>query len=313
MKKEHKYFGCMVLVFLFFSIILAVLFRKYSMLTFQHFLETCQQISRAFFTSGIHYIGFSLLTITILITAILLFKTLFSFVKTKNKLTQLLKYKTNKTHKKLLPILAKLRLSKDDVIVVSSALDHAFTFGLRSQKIVVSTALVQKLSSRQLEAVLLHEQYHSRHDHSILLLVSDVLSSAMFFLPLLKELARRMKIVFENQADAYAIRSQHTDKNLNSALVIVSRNTFEQYPGFAQRRVHVFSISSMSVTFSVIVIITVLFLLPVESHTRKSADMIGAQSACHEHQCSADCSTKSMSLGPIMSLGPTHSLSSLSY
>jgi len=257
-KKEYQYFGVVISIFLFSVFSLLKLLNKYSPLAIQHFAATCKQIIGTFFSSGVHYIGLILLVITFLVTVSLLLKTTLSFIKTRRKLTMLLNNRLDKHPNKLQQILLKLGLNNNSVIVVERKLDCAFSYGLFSQKILVSTGLISKLSTSQLEAVILHEQYHSQNKHVLLLTVSEILSSTLFFLPILSELTARMRVVFENQADKFTTKQQNTGEHLMTSLAKVSDSSFNDYPKFAMRRKHNFSKTNVLISIVVVAIGIVL-------------------------------------------------------
>src|SRR3990172_9174439 len=62
-------------------------------------------------------------------------------------------------------------------------------------KIVVSTKLIRELDKNQLEAVILHEYYHLKNLHPLLLIVGEILSSSLLLLPILRDLTGKMRTV----------------------------------------------------------------------------------------------------------------------
>lgn len=312
MKKEHKYFGTIFIIFLLSIATLGMLFRKYALLTFQHFIETCQQLATTFFSSGTHFIGLVLVILTALVAVIFCAKTLFSLVKAQRKIKNLLFYKSNSIPSKLQNILEKVGLKEDKVVVIKRQSSHAFSFGTRSQIIVLSDGLINKLTSRQLEAVVLHEKYHLESKHSLLLILSEIISSTLFFLPLVKEINKKMKIVFEKQADAFAISIQGNDFHLTKALLKVPNSRIYFYPSFAQRSNYKLSRASVFSSIVISALAILLFLFPTQSHANELA-LQQKGDECTQSQCTTHCPTDSMSQEPVISSNLQHNISFISY
>ncbi|MHA2060838.1 MAG: M56 family metallopeptidase [Candidatus Sifarchaeia archaeon] len=289
------------------------MFRKYALLTFQHFIETCQQLAATFFTSGTHFIGLVLVGLTVLVAVIFSAKTLFSLIKTQKKIENLIVYKSNTIPNKLQKVLEKIGFKEDKVVVVRKKSDHAFNYGIKSQKIMLSEGLIRKLTSEQLEAVVLHEWYHLKNKHSLLLILSEIFSSTLFFLPLVKEIHRKMKVVFENQADSFTKGVQGGNSHLNMALLKVPDSRIKHYPGFALRRQHEVSRNSMYVSIFVILAAMSLYLFPISTHAN---ELVSQQKGgeCTQSQCNTThCPTDNMSKDLVMSSGIQHTLSSVLY
>lgn len=104
------------------------------------------------------------------------------------------------------------------VILVNSNEKFAFCLGVRSPKIYISTGLIAKLSEKEIEAVLRHEQYHlENHDTFIMIIASAV--RAMFpFFPVLGDLIKKYRIEREIKADKFAIERVGEHYSLISAL-----------------------------------------------------------------------------------------------
>jgi hypothetical protein len=313
MKNEYKYFGIIFFMFLLSITTLVALFRKYALLTFQHFVETCQQLAVTFFSSGTHFIGLLLLALTALVALIFCAKTVFSLLKTQKKIETLLKHKSNTFPKKLYQVLEKVGLQEDKIVVIQRKSDHAFNYGVKSQKIMLSKGLIRKLTSDQLEAVVLHELYHLKNKHSLLLILSETFSSTLFFLPIVKEVHKKMKAVFENQADSFTTNLQGGNSHLNMALSKVPNSRVKYYPGFALRRQHEVSRNSIFVSIFVILAAMSLYLFPISTHAN---ELVSQQKGgeCTQSQCNeTHCPTDNMSKDLVMSSGIQHTLSSVLY
>lgn len=312
MKNEYKYFGLIFFMFILSIATLVALFRKYALLTFQHFVETCQQFATTFFSSGTHFIGLALIVLSFMVALIFGGKTILSILKTLRKIEGLLKYKTNIFPKKLVYVLIKVGLKKDQVIVVKRKLDYAFSFGVRSQKIMLSEGLIEKLSTKQLEAVVLHEWYHLQNKHSLFLVASEIFSSTLFFLPLVSEIHKKMKTIFETQADSFTRSVQGNNLYLEAAVLKIPNSRVDYYPGFALRRQYEISKNSFFVSIFVVLVAVTLSLYPISAHADEQAAQLKGNE-CTETQCTTHCPTDNMSKEIRMSSNLQHNIILSSY
>ncbi len=104
------------------------------------------------------------------------------------------------------------------VSLLPSSRRIAFTAGLWSPYIVVTTGLIEALTDKQLEAVLLHEEFHCRWRDPLRALVARALGTMLFFLPILRDLAYYYHISKEVDADLATVRQQGTRAHVASAL-----------------------------------------------------------------------------------------------
>jgi hypothetical protein len=292
MSKEQKYFLLIVVVFLASLYVTLFLFKKYALLTYGHFFETCRDIALGFFTSGTHYVGFILTAVVLLLTTGLFLKTLSSYVKTKRKLSELLEQKTSKLSVKMKMILERNKIQSNMLIVIASSWGYAFTIGWFAPQIVVSTHLVKNLNEKELEAVILHEFYHLKNKHPLLLIIGEILSSTLSLLPLLKELTTKMRIVIEREADDYVFKHQLTNKHLNMALDKVSfNNSFRVYPALSKR--NSYKVNRINLALSLITVLTtlLLFKLPTETYAVQLDQNI-KPSNCGLYTCSVHCQSE---------------------
>ena len=291
MTKELKYFLGILFIFSLSIYFLTLLLKKYATLTFEHFLVTCRVIASSFFSTGAHYVGFILIAIVLVTTLGLFLKTIFSYIKTKRKLGNLLQKQIFSLPKKLKIILERNGIRKDLIIILENSEDYAFTIDWFSPKIVLSFDLLNRLSNRQLEAVILHEYYHSKNKHPLLLVTSEILSSSLILLPILKELTKKMRTVLEEEADRYVFRQQKTTKHLNLALEMVSsQNRFKIYPNFSRRNNYKIKRFNFLVSVAVILAGFFLFKFPGDIHTIQATGN-SYLSNCEDNLCSTHCPT----------------------
>jgi hypothetical protein len=93
------------------------------------------------------------------------------------------------------------------VTLIDAATPMAFCAGWLQPRIYVSTAALEHLSDRELQAVLAHEQHHRALRDPLRLAISRALSQALFFLPILQPLHARYDDLAEQTADAAAVRA----------------------------------------------------------------------------------------------------------
>jgi|SRR3990172_2442506 len=289
MKKELKYFLSILSIFSLSIYFLSILLKKYATFTFEHFWQNCKVVASNLFSSGAHYIGFILIIFILVITFSFFLKTLFSYVKTQKKLNTILESRIFSIPDKLKIILKRNNIKLDSLIIVKDEKEYALTINWYLPKIVISSNLIEKLSGKQLEAVILHEYYHSKNRHPFLLITSEILSSSLLLLPVLRDLTRKLRTVLEQEADNYVSSQQKTVKHLNIALAKVkSENLFNLYPLFSKRNNYDFRKSSLYISTSVFLIGLFLFIFPVESHALQAVGNSN-QSNCGENLCSVNC------------------------
>jgi Zn-dependent protease with chaperone function len=103
-------------------------------------------------------------------------------------------------------LIANLEIDISKIILIESSLPIAFCFGFVRPRICVSTGLLDALSTSQLRATLCHEDFHCQRFDPLRILLVEAISTALFFLPVVKEWRSLVKIRLELDADAYAVR-----------------------------------------------------------------------------------------------------------
>lgn len=116
------------------------------------------------------------------------------------------------------------------VVGVAEALDvvdtphpFAFVYGWLHPRICVSTGLIGRLSDRELEAVLRHEQWHLVRRDPVRLLLVRMLSAAFLFVPGIRRLSRQYRLATEIAADRHAVNAMGSRRWLLSALMKLVR------------------------------------------------------------------------------------------
>ena len=177
------------------------------------------------------------------------------------------------------------------MIIVEDGNDYALTIDWFTPKIVISSHIIEKLSRKQIEAVVSHEFYHLKNKHPLLLIVSEILSSSLSLLPILNEITAKMRTVLEKEADRYVFRQQNTTRYLNLALEIVSsQNRFKIYPNFSKRNDYKLKRLNFLISMAVILAGFFLFKFPGDSHTIQAQEP-SKTANCGENICSTHCPT----------------------
>lgn len=96
---------------------------------------------------------------------------------------------------------------------------QAFCAGYLRPRIYLSDGARERLSRAELGAVLAHERHHLRRRDPLRLLAARTLADALFFLPILRQLADRYAALAELAADEAAVRAARGPAPLASALL----------------------------------------------------------------------------------------------
>jgi hypothetical protein len=91
------------------------------------------------------------------------------------------------------------------VDVVADRRPFSFCYWFRDPRICVSTALVRRLGTDELRAVLLHERYHLRHRDPLRLVIARYFAAGLYVVPVVEELASFYALQKEIAADDDAV------------------------------------------------------------------------------------------------------------
>lgn len=123
-------------------------------------------------------------------------------------------------------------------IVFADPQPLAFCAGLLRPRVYVSTGAIDALSPPELEAVLAHEAHHVRCRDPLRIVIARVLADALFFLPVLRDLAARYEALAEIAADAAAVRRHGGDRSpLAGALLAFDERASSAVVAIAPERV----------------------------------------------------------------------------
>ncbi len=110
---------------------------------------------------------------------------------------------------------------------------RAYTMGFFRRNIYVSTGLLKKVTTKELEAILLHEYKHAHDFDALKLFVAFMVEISLPFIPSLKDLSGSIRITREIHADEFAINIQKTDMHVLTSLKKMLRSTCNPQPQFA--------------------------------------------------------------------------------
>ena len=145
-----------------------------------------------------------------------------------------------RAHRRLmraLPVVARLP-GNPSVSVVDAAAPLAFCAGWLRPRVYVSEPVLERLSDRELRAVLAHEAHHGALRDPLRLAIGQVLCQALFFLPVLRPLHARSEEVAELSADAAAVAANDgTAAPLAAAMLALGASPSGVVAGISPARV----------------------------------------------------------------------------
>lgn len=102
---------------------------------------------------------------------------------------------------------------------VDDSAAYAFTYGFVQPRICLTSGLLRLLDEREVRAVLIHERHHLLSRDPLKIWISRALSSALFFLPVARELRDRYMSGKEIAADEVSATLVRSELPLASALL----------------------------------------------------------------------------------------------
>lgn len=301
MIKEYRYFLAISILGIGGLVGLGGLTHKYAPDISGHWLVACRMGITELALSGNHIVGAVVVILFGLALLAGIGRVVFSLVKTSQQISYLLKFK-REIPGKLLALAKRHQFEESQLVVISNQGHHVFSFGLGRPKILISTGLINLLSTKELEAVFLHEIYHARYGHGRLLFGGDVLAKMVFFLPIVKVLVEKLRGFCERQADAFTMSIQSDSKHIRLALAkVISDDKHFMFTGFAAVEVRErlsrlmgrasarkeWPMGSVFISGVMLALGLSLWLMPMENHTlAMEGDSI---EKCGENQCSIYC------------------------
>lgn len=207
--------------------------------------------------------------------------------------------------KKLRMLCQQHQVPLSQVVVTRERHATALALGAGTPKFIFSTRLLTYLSSRQLEAVLLHELYHARHHHPLVLFIAATISKTLFFVPVLSALAKHMHSEFEFRADQAAVRVQHTTRHLKEAMLVVlqkpaptpiyaaafgAQDVEQRLACLATNTSPKFRAPRYSLATTVIVLAAIVFLAtPTAAQVKAATELSASGPSCSFFNCVTAC------------------------
>ncbi len=311
MKTEQRYLVFWLSLFSFTCLYFLLIVLKFSRFSIQHLVRTCITgiTSIVHFSADVFsFVIFPLAGLCILTIAM---KVFFSYIKTQTKIHNLITHQMKLIPKKAQTLLSKHNIQQQEVIIVRSNQPLAYTIGIWSSKIMLSSALINKLSIPELEAVILHERHHQQHSHALLFFVGEIVNSILFLLPIFDDVFVFMKLKLETEADKTVIAYQKTTRHLLTSLqAITSSPIARYYPGFATYRLedrvgllshgipqtHPFSILKISFSLIVLLVSFTIIRMPVNADTSLNPQL--GQKCEGSMICAETCPTVEKSTSP---------------
>jgi Zn-dependent protease with chaperone function len=199
-------------------------------------------------------------------------------IKTQQEVNRLLDYADKKIPTNVKQIISAFN-PIPDTVVLSVEEPCAFCFGFLHPRICLSKGIVKQLSPQELKATILHEVAHYQRFDPMRILLIQVICTAMFFLPAIREWGKNYEIEMELKADRFAIK--HAGKsalagamryfaNLQPASAAVASSAiFSRFAGTAARveelltgkpwHCHISNRSLLQSSVSIFLICTLLF------------------------------------------------------
>ena len=103
-------------------------------------------------------------------------------------------------------LIASFGLDVSHIVLIQSTQPLIFCYGFLQPRICLSTGLVDFLSTKQLQAAFQHEDYHRQQWDPLRILLVEMVSAMLFFLPVIRDWCAAFKIKLELDADSYAAR-----------------------------------------------------------------------------------------------------------
>lgn len=119
------------------------------------------------------------------------------------------------------------------VDVVAARRPFAFVYGWRRPRICISTGLIERVSGRELQAVLLHERWHAVQRDPIRLTAAAAIERGLRFVPPVAASAAQFAAAVEIAADRFVVAEMGHARWLARALLRVEANS--PTPAFAGR------------------------------------------------------------------------------
>jgi len=214
MIRVNKHLAIFSTVFVLLGVIALFIIQKLSPLI-NHVAYYCKSLMQTNMTPIPYFLNIvpALFILLILIASLVKF----FFLTLKIKFTQY-KLKGKITIGRRVNRLIKLLGLADKTVIIKSNKSFAFCLGVKSPKIYISTELLSKLTLKEIESVLRHEQYHLENHDTFTMIVASVTYSFIPFFPLFGDFIKNYQVNREIYADNFAVEKIGSSAYLISAL-----------------------------------------------------------------------------------------------
>jgi|GEM_PF-2774161 len=110
-------------------------------------------------------------------------------------------------------------------VFTSHYIQSPLTMGFLKPIILLPVACLASLTTRQVEAILLHELAHIRRHDYIINIFLQVAEISLFFNPFMRLLLKQIKQERENSCDDYVLQFQYSAKDYAKALLAIEQNS----------------------------------------------------------------------------------------
>jgi hypothetical protein len=136
-----------------------------------------------------------------------------------------------------LSVIGRAGVGGYETLIVDDRRPQAFCTGLLRPRIYVSRGTLDLLDDAELRAVVAHEAHHARRRDPLRIVIARALGDALFFLPVLRQLADRYTALAELAADDAAVRHSGRPQPLAAALLAFDEAPDTAVVGIAPERV----------------------------------------------------------------------------
>lgn len=185
---------------------------------FSTLVTLCHQYTTTFFLQPQNLPHLSLITVIITLFSIGLIRAIFFLIRESINTIRL---------ERSLKTSEKISCHGENLFMVKDSRFFAFTYGLFQPRILISSALKQRMDNDQLSALIEHERHHQAKRHPLFIFTIELLFQMLFFIPLLFHLRRFVHLKCEIDADSAAIRNT-SKKSLAAAMFsMVNQDSFQ--------------------------------------------------------------------------------------
>lgn len=218
-KKETQYISVLLTLLLLVGVVLYNLVKKYAIVSIVSITEMCTHMLEAYSLNW----GEPLTIIPVILCSLGIIFGVIRFIasisRTKKYLSgfdSIVSEGLNK-YPKLQEVSTRLNLEKK-ISVLDTESKVAFVGGYLKSKIWISEGIMNNLSEKELETILLHEKYHLDKKHTKVFTILETIKGVFFFLPVVSDFIHYFKELMELKADKYVIDAQGESKYLISAI-----------------------------------------------------------------------------------------------